>query len=175
MSKAPPQIIDPVKAAEKGRIVEGVFPVTRMARLGGMTSETSGEVHFSVQFGREGGFCTARGSLVAELALECQCCLSPLTHSVDVTFALGVVSSLEEGKSLPESLEPLLLREGTSLSIIELIEDELLLSIPYVPQHPVCPTRGVPLPVEFGTATARKPAFADLSSLIKSNNQARSG
>jgi uncharacterized protein len=51
---------------------------------------------------------------------------------------LGIVSSLDEADRLPDSLEPFLLSGDVRVSLDELVEDELLLSIPPVPQHSGC-------------------------------------
>ena len=167
MPKTPPERIDPVTAAEKGRSFEGSVPIARMQRLSTMLVEHSGEAFFRVQFGREGGIGIVRGSVTAELTLECQCCLAPLKLPVQGEFALGIVSSIEQGKSLPESLEALLVDEGGDISIIEMIEDELLLATPHVPQHPVCMTGSARAASGASSDGAR--AFAELSSLVKSN------
>lgn len=170
MSRAAPQRIDPVRAAEQGRAIEGAIAVSLLTRVGELLVDNAGEVQYRLQFGRVDGFCAVRGSVTAELLLECQCCLSPLPYRVEGEFALGLVASPELARSLPEALEPLVLDAEGMLSIVELIEDEVLLSLPYVPQHPVCVSRDLPPAVgpESGSA-ARKP-FADLSSLVKLNH-----
>ena len=49
-------------------------------------------------------------------------------------FKFALVNSEDEFELLPEELEPYLI-EGEKQSIIELIEDELLLSLPMVTAH----------------------------------------
>ena len=47
---------------------------------------------------------------------------------------LIAVAGFEEAKRLPEAVEPLLLAEAR-LRVRDLLEDELLLSLPQVPRH----------------------------------------
>jgi uncharacterized protein len=169
MSKTPPERIDPVTASDKGRSFDGHFPLARMERLSDMLLEHSGDVSFTLRFGREGLFYTVRGSVAAELTLECQCCLSAMKLPVDEQFALGVLSALEQESELPESLEPLIVGDEGVISVVQLIEDELLLAVPHVPQHSACAVRDGPGPPEREAKSLLPGAFADLPSLIHSN------
>lgn len=53
---------------------------------------------------------------------------------MDIAFKSGVVSSLEEGDRLGLDCEPLLF-DGEKISLINLIEDEILLALPDYPKH----------------------------------------
>lgn len=132
-----------------------------------MLLERSGDVAFRLHFGREGGAATVRGRVEAELTLECQCCLSALKFPVDHEFSLGIVHTLSQVLDLPESLEPLILGEEGTVSIADLIEDELILAVPHVPQHSVCEVHEAALAGEGRPPPLRPNAFADLPSLIE--------
>lgn len=142
MSKRPPDIIDPVAFAEKGRAIAGVFPLTALERLRDQLLTTSGEVRFQLRFAKEGTVVGARGRIEAELSLQCQACLGALAYRVDSATAVGFVSSLDEAALLPEPFEPVLLEDPRALRLADLIEDELLLSLPQVPRHEVCEAVG---------------------------------
>jgi uncharacterized protein len=60
-----------------------------------------------------------------------------MTYSVEAHTKLGMVSSLDEAALLPEAYEPLLVIDR-QLRIKEIIEDELLLAIPFTPRHAEC-------------------------------------
>ena len=52
--------------------------------------------------------------------------------------SLGVVASLEEADRLRESYEPLLFDGGAPIRLSDLVQDELVLAIPPIPQHADC-------------------------------------
>ena len=74
------------------------------------------------------------GRARTELRLRCQRCLEAMPYPVDVRFRLAVVQSAGEAERLPEALDPLLISEGR-LRVADVVEDELLLSLPLVPKH----------------------------------------
>lgn len=72
--------------------------------------------------------------------LECQRCLEafPFPVQVENTFLMvDQESELAVGEDDPEALERILI--ARKYDGFELLEDELILSLPYVPVHDVCP------------------------------------
>jgi uncharacterized protein len=81
---------------------------------------------------------------------------------------LGVVHSLGEADLLPESYEPLLLETDT-IPLADILQDELLLAVPAVPQHECCDPAAQSRQ-EAAPAVAKRPnPFAVLAELKKSN------
>jgi uncharacterized protein len=81
---------------------------------------------------------------------------------VDSIVRLGIVRSLDEADLLPESFEPLLLEEEI-IPLADIVQEELLLAIPAIPQHPQCgraPQEGVK------PKNQRENPFAVLADLI---------
>lgn len=171
MSKALTQRIDPFSAADKGRTFEGSIELSTLARLAPMLADDKGTVRFRLRFMREGRRPAVLGTVEAELLFECQCCLKPLALTVEQSFLLGVVESLDEVDTLPESMEPLLV-DGADpgVTVLEMIEDELLLAVPPVAQHLVCESIRQDEPVRVTQARERR-AFADLASLVQTKEQ----
>ena len=134
MSYRLPEYIDPVQLAEKRGELKGQMPVSRLDRLADMLADNTGFVDVELYFSREGRLPKIQGQIVAELSLCCQNCLQaviwPITHEVN----LGIVKSIEQANRLPEDIEPLLLEQDT-VPIKDIIEDELLLSLPTYPKH----------------------------------------
>jgi len=64
----------------------------------------------------------------------CQRCLKPLPLPVDAQFSVAVVWSDEEASRLPKELEPYIVGEEPQ-DVRELVEDELIISVPYVSYH----------------------------------------
>jgi uncharacterized protein len=168
-----PEFVDPLAMAEKRRRLAGAFPLARMSRLASLLVDTEGTATFELVFGKEGRHATVQGRVVAELVLECQCCLAPLRVPLDSEVNLAVVRSIDEANRLPDRYEPLLL-ESEKVALIDLIEDELLLAVPAIPRHESCsasaPQRPLPASAHV-TAADRKHPFAALAGLKQSNLQ----
>jgi uncharacterized protein len=78
------------------------------------------------------------------LRLECQRCLGPVAWPVDICTRLQLVSAsaLEADAHDLDAQEDEVERIADShrLDVQALIEDELILSLPYVPMHETCPS-----------------------------------
>lgn len=138
MNGSLPELIDPLEFVERKRQVQGTLPLSRMTRVQEVILNTDGSVNVELVFNREDRTPVISGRIEAHLVLECQCCMEPLTWPVASEIRLGIVSSIDEGNLLPDSMEPLLLESGTLVSLGDLVEDELLLAIPPIPQHSNC-------------------------------------
>lgn len=140
MSTQLPGRIDPLRWVEKGKGTElsGTLPLSDLSRLRDSLTDLYGEVRFQLCFNRIGRVPAITGCVEARLPLTCQICLGPMECVVRQEIRLGIVSTLAEVDLLPDSFEPLLL-EQSSIDPKEILEDELLLALPIVPQHGVCP------------------------------------
>ncbi|MEJ7669510.1 MAG: YceD family protein [Casimicrobiaceae bacterium] len=82
--------------------------------------------------------------------LECQRCLKPLAWTVDQTTLLALAGSEDEADALDAESDGEVVLAAGPLDPIELVEDELLLTLPYAPTHPVgectAPLVQVPVP-----------------------------
>jgi uncharacterized protein len=75
------------------------------------------------------------------LWLECQRCLTPYEQPLDVSASYLVVATEEEAEAVPlddDETDPIV--GSRHFDLYELIEEEVLLSLPLVPKHEVCPT-----------------------------------
>lgn len=145
MSEHLPEFVDPRVMAEKRRRFSGAFPFARMARLMDQILCAEGAAQGELEFGKDGRYATVTGKVEADISVQCQCCLAPIRLAVRSMVSLAVVSSLDEVDRLPEHYEPLLL-EGDRVALSDIVEDELLLAIPAVPQHEKCETPVVKAP-----------------------------
>ena len=103
----------------------------------------------------------------ARTALVCQRCLSPLVEALSVDRPFRFVADEATAMAEDDEAEEDLLVLGSALDALALIEDELLMALPLVPRHPVCPQ---PLSGSEGVAeppseVARPHPFAVLGSL----------
>lgn len=87
-----------------------------------------------MNFSSGAGYLGLQGSVDAILKLTCQRCLELMQHEVCGQFKFGLITREEEAEELPTNVEPYLI-EGDEQSVIDILEDELLLSIPIAAMH----------------------------------------
>lgn len=78
-------------------------------------------------------------SAQARLPLTCQRCLAPAVHELVIERSFRFVESEEIAQAQDDECEEDLLVHQERFDLLELIEDELLLSLPLVSLHPRCP------------------------------------
>jgi len=134
MQQQLPEVVDFLEQVDKNSCFEGSWPLSRLERLKQVISIDEGDVIASVRFSKRAGIRCIDGTVSAQLVLECQRCLRPLTKQIQSEFHLALVASEEEADSLPKEFEPLDMVPGEQ-SLIDVLEDELLLSLPIVAVH----------------------------------------
>ena len=152
-----PGQIDAFEFARRGRSQAGVFSVHRLQRLlDGLADQPSVELVALDEAPKDPGLvryvlvgqlnASGRPQLVlrvqAKLLLECQRCLGPMVLSVDRQTAFDLVrreADLGEESFDEDSLdEPEKIVGSRQFEVLDLIEDELILEVPYVPRHEQC-------------------------------------
>ncbi len=126
---------DPRKFAQQGISLDGFVPVAELPRLAESLKETTGEIQVDLAFGisvEKKKIVTGHAS--AELTLVCQRCLENVKVPVKSDISLGIVWDEEGAEALPEYLDPWITGEGIA-DLYEMIEVELLLSLPKVAYH----------------------------------------
>jgi uncharacterized protein len=129
-----PEIIEPLHLADKRGELKGQIPVSSLERIADLLFNDEGFVSVELFFGREGRLAKIEGQIKTVLQLKCQSCLQAVEWTVDSEVKLGIVSSLDQANRLPEDYEPLLVTADT-MPLKDIIEDELLLSLPIYPKH----------------------------------------
>ncbi|TAN52769.1 MAG: hypothetical protein EPN21_03175 [Methylococcaceae bacterium] len=135
MTESVPKFIDPFSLIKQQAKLQGTVPVAALQRLSESLMTPDGEVAWTLRFRRMGSVAAITGNVAATLTLQCQCCLESLTWQVDAPINLGVVSSLDEANLLEEPYEPLLLTDSAQVCLLDIIEDEVILALPIIPQH----------------------------------------
>lgn len=132
-----PERIAPMRLAEKGARLDGRITLSGMERLTALLHSAEGSAAAELEFGFDlRGRPCIRGFVRADLRLICQRCLKPLTLPVESPVMLGLVTSLDEAKRLPEDFDPLLCG-SEPLVLADMVEDELILALPQVSVHPL--------------------------------------
>ena len=165
MSERMPSLFDPLEFADKKRHIRGGIGFEQLDRMQDVLLDVRGAVQVDLAFSKQGRTGFVKGTLDADLILECQCCMGPLKWPVHCDVSLGMVGSLDEADLLPSTLEPLLVKPDTSIPLAELVQDELLLSIPTIPRHPDC--QFASKKTEAPAADMKRHPFADLAQLKK--------
>ena len=75
----------------------------------------------------------------AGISLECQRCLRPAAKTLAVGRSLRFVADEAAAAELDAEMDDDVLVLTRALNLQELVEDELLLALPIVPRHDVCP------------------------------------
>jgi uncharacterized protein len=109
--------------------------------------------------------------LRARLNLTCQRCLGAVPAPLAVVSRFRFVAGETQAAALDAEAEEDVLASTRSLDLRTLAEDELLLALPIVPRHDVCPT---PLPRPSAgpddEAAAAPNPFAALAGLKKARH-----
>jgi uncharacterized protein len=134
MSREYPDWLDPWKAAEGHRTLAGSMPLKRMPRLQPLLANSEGEVRFSAAFEfDQQARVTINVAVDGQLPLICQRSLEQYLEPVHRQSVGGVIENIGEEAMMPENYEPVLV-ENRRLALLDLVEDELLLSLPQVPR-----------------------------------------
>lgn len=131
-----PRYIDPRKFAQQGIDLKGEMAVSGFQRLveAGVGLQ---QVYLDLQFYVDTDHANervVRGSVRADIDMQCQRCLDTVSSTIECTVALGIVWSEESAQSLPSYLDPWIVGEDDA-DLCAMVEDELLLSLPYVALH----------------------------------------
>lgn len=153
-----PQFLEPRKYADQGRVLEGQLSVKDLPRLREYRDSLHKPVEVSLAFGRddEGHGCI-EGEVSTRLVLPCQRCLESVDFPVRAIINMALVWSEDQAKALPERLDPWLM-SGETLYLTDLLEEELLLAMPLVALHDLCPK---PLPHDNHGGEDDEPENAD--------------
>jgi uncharacterized protein len=156
-------VIDGFEFASAGATQQGTWPLRDFPRVRDMLASDAGEVAYEIagvrdERGRPGLRLKVRGTP----ALRCQRCLEAMPFEVRTDETLVLAASLAEIHAEPaDAHAPDRVVAGREMSLRELIEDELILALPYAPRHEECLAAGA---ADDG---ARASPFAGLRGLMR--------
>ena len=169
MPTDPSQSLNPLRLAKAGERLEGDIQLDSMERIADMLLDNKGLLHYCLVFGiDDSGTNYVESEISTQLRMKCQRCLEPVTVDIHKQTLLGIVGSKTEAEALAVEFEPLVLEDGV-FKIKDLVEDELLLAIPFSPSHPREQCNGTTELDRLNAETTVKP-FASLASLKKDKN-----
>jgi uncharacterized protein len=132
-----PERVNPYQMADKKSVLEGEVSAQRLRRLveatEGLTESAQVNLSFDLD---ESGRRVITGQVSGTANLLCQRCLKPFSYKLSGSFNMALVYNDEMAKALPSHLDSLLLLPDTPMDVAEIVEDELLLSLPMHAMHP---------------------------------------
>lgn len=135
MSPPLPERIEPKRLAARGAVVAGTLALKRLPRLRAEVLDADGDISVRLAFhGDEEGRCLATGRVGAKLRVSCQRCLQAMELDIDDRVDICFLNTGNSQAALPSASEPVLM-DGGVVSLAALIEDQLLLSLPFAPMH----------------------------------------
>ena len=155
--------------------IEFSIPLAELPRVSHELSEADGDASGKVRFSRAQGQAVADLDVSALPEVVCQRCMQPMRWPIKVKSRIALVSDYAAADRVPGELEVFLV-EGDSLSVRDLVDEEVLLALPHVPRHgegSECAGSKVRLPGQEGETSeeaaehqVQKP-FAQLGELLK--------
>lgn len=139
----PQPVIDGFEFASAGASKQGLWPVSGFPRLGDMLAADEGEVEYKVEGVRDQrGRPSLRVRVRGTLQLRCQRCLEALPYDVQADETLVLAETLAEIHAEPaDAYGADRVVAGREMPVRDLIEDELILALPYAPRHESCTAR----------------------------------
>jgi uncharacterized protein len=150
-----PRQLDLFEFARSGRQAAGVVRVSQLPRMlnevpadapaderdTAFTWQAEGSTQPELQDdGTEGPQPYLRLAIHGSAWLECQRCLAPYEQAFNVDAIYRIVGTEAEAEEFPLDEDEIEVIVGSrQFDLVELIEEELLLSLPLVPKHEVCP------------------------------------
>lgn len=131
-----PRLIDPLKSAMKRSTYVGVYATSLMERFVGSVIACDDNVFVDVKFLKDAQSLTYfLGTARAQATLLCQRCNHEFSHPINVEFCFSPVQGTDTEEELPEAFEPVEVTDHGEIDLLQLIEDELILSLPIVALH----------------------------------------
>ena len=160
-------VIDGFEFATAGATQEGKLPLSSFPRLQDVLVSDADDVTYALRGVRDGrGRPSLQLSVHATLQLRCQRCLGALSHEVRAEQLLVLAASQAEIDAEPAAVDaPDRVLAGKEMAVRDLVEDELILSLPYAPRHEECEAR--PKGTEAGSDRAASSPFAGLRGMMQ--------
>jgi uncharacterized protein len=131
--------IDTQDFTRKEQTLSGTFKITEFARLQQELLNPKDEINWTLQgFTHAGKRCLSL-HLSGNLVLTCQRCLKPMNHQLDEyqEYYLFHTEEQAEAHDMEDPKDALV--HNNQFIIFDLIEDEVILALPMMSIHEICP------------------------------------
>jgi uncharacterized protein len=158
------RFIDGLQFAHGGETLSGRFEIKQLPRLLESAADDAGNVSYTIIGKRDlQGKPSLECKVEGTVTLQCQRCLQGFAHQFSVKSVLMLVSheaALPDPESEPDEIDAIV--ATPQMNVAELVEEEILLSLPMIPRHEACEI------AEQGTVKTGNPGLAGLAALKKS-------
>jgi len=160
-------MIDGFDFAEAGGSMRGTWAAGEFPRLRALLHDDAGSVEYELRGARDAlGRHNLDLRVAASLRLTCRRCLEAVGAEVREDARLWLARSQSEIDAQPLTAEgPDGIVGAKDMAVRDLVEDQLLLALPYAPRHENCSAQGRAAPVE------RQTPFAGLRGMLRGRNR----
>ncbi|MDH3000318.1 hypothetical protein A1D23_09010 [Chelonobacter oris] len=131
-----PLTVDPVKDAQRRLDYVGYYAPNQLDRLQTSVSRVLSDAQVTLSFSIDPQrLVVIKGHADVEVELICQRCDKPFTVTSECDFCYSPVSNMDQADVLPDIYEPIEFNEFGEIDLRDIVEDELMLSLPLVPMH----------------------------------------
>ncbi len=130
--------IDSLDFAWNGRELRGELPVAELPRLQEMLASLEGQISYLVRgYRSKDDKPMLEVTITGSCQLRCQRCMKGLVHPIKIVSRLLLQDERELAESTDEGDEVDSILADSHLDVHALLEEEILLSLPFAPMHPV--------------------------------------
>jgi len=169
MPQQPPRfpLIDGFEFAAAGGSLHGSWPAGSFPRLREVLHDETGSVEYELRGASDvHGRSRLELHVAATLRLTCRRCLEAVAVRVDEDASLWLARSQAEIDSQPIAVEgPDSVVGSREMAVKDLVEDQLLLALPYAPRHEECAAQGRDAP------HGRQTPFAGLRNMLRGKSR----
>lgn len=163
-----PKRVDGVKLVDANQELKGKIDTQKLPRLSAATEGRDAHVNCHLVFDRDADRNRVlTGECSTHVVMVCQRCLGEVGIDVSSEFELGLVFNDDQAKQLPRRLEPVELSEDGLIDLWEIIEDEVLLSLPDFPMHAVGECTALSTGADETNADVKRPNPFDVLAQLK--------
>lgn len=131
--------IDPARLGRHRETLKGSMALKAYDLPPEVVPNQEASVEYEIQFDIDAEqYVFLKGKIKAVALLECQRCLQPLEHEINTEFCLSPIQDVESVDKLPERYEAVLLEQEGKISLLRLLEEELVLNLPLAALHEHC-------------------------------------
>lgn len=122
--------------ARNGRELVGEIPVKLLSRLGDLLTKSDGSLTYIVRGLQINDRYMLEVALSGVCYLRCHRCLGEIEYPVDMMTRLQLVSAEQLDEIDADDDEVECIEASSKIDVLALVEDELLLGLPFAPKHP---------------------------------------
>ncbi len=138
MSKSLQIEVNPLLCASQERVILGELSYAELKQIQQDIDPSSSAITVELMFTKVRKFVVLTGRISSNLVVQCAACLELTDIEVDIDVKLALINNEGLMSLVPDGYEPYLF-EGDKLLMSELIESEVVLVLPSIARHDVCP------------------------------------